>query len=291
LLAQALAQAWLLLEEYEGKASPEGLADFSEAVQSAEAFFVAQTATTSAQVTAAINALKDARFALMRSTGEAVDYTSYLTNNSFELKTTSGWTADNVLYPSVRAITELSFFTAGYDGGYLLYVMGKDSIGTNIYQTVSNLPNGTYRVKGLLATDIGYTVQLFANGQSVNVPASRFGSSYFNEGSVETVVTDGKIKLGARSNDRWYKADNFRLYYLGSDTILRVRNVKQEADAVEVLGGKGSISVQCEVETRIRVCNLFGITIRQAVVQSGLTRLEGFAPGIYIVNRRKVIVL
>jgi len=208
------------------------------------------------------------------------------------LKNTKGWTADNILYPSVRALTVLDYYTVGFDGGYLLYIMGKDSIGTNIYQKVSNIPNGKYRVKASLATDNGHSVQLFANSQTVDVAATAFGSYYFNEGSVDAFVTDGTITLGARANGRWYKADNFRLYYVSADTVSASTGKKlmKELEVPNIVGGKGMISIDSKKPCRIVVYSLTGSIVRQTVVQDGITYMEGLAPGIYLINKTKVIV-
>lgn len=292
LLGQALSSSWQTLSDYRSKATMEALANYRVVIQTAENFFRAQAAATEADVTAAIKILTDARFDLMRSTGESVDYTSWLVNPSFELRSIKGWTADNVLYPSVRSMSLLDYYTAGYDGGYLLYIMGKDSIGTNIHQKVSNLPNGKYRVNASLATDNGHSIQLFANNQTADVAASVFGSYYFNEGSVDAFVTDGTLTLGARANGRWYKADNFRLYYLSADTVsVSIKNkLHLVGETTNVIGGKGCISVQCNEPCRIVVYSISGSIVRQAVVSEGTTCLSDMLPGIYLVKRNKVVV-
>ena len=292
LLGQAIAAAWQTLADFRTKGTKEALANYLTAIQVAESFYKAQNALLETDVTAATKVLQDARFDLLRSTGSIVDYTSWLTNPSFELKNTKGWTADNILYPSVRALTVLDYYTVGFDGGYLLYIMGKDSIGTNIYQKVSNIPNGKYRVKASLATDNGHSVQLFANSKSVDVAASAFGSYYFNEGSVDAFVTDGTITLGARANGRWYKADNFRLYYVSADTVSASTGNKlmKELEVPNIVGGKGMISIESKKPCRIVVYSLTGSIVRQTDVQDGITYMEGLAPGIYLINKTKVIV-
>jgi hypothetical protein len=292
LLGQAISSAWQTLSDYRSKATIEAVFKYTTAIQTAEAFYKAQNATLETDVTTATKVLQDARFDLLRSTGKVVDYTSWLVNPSFELKSTKGWTADNILYPSVRALTVLDYYTAGYDGGYLLYIMGKDSIGTNIYQKVSGIPNGKYRVSASLATDYNHSVQLFANAKSVDVAASNFGSYYFNEGSVDTYVTDGTITLGARANGRWYKADNFRLYYLSADTVsssFRIKSIREE-NSLKIVGGKGLITIESNKPCRIVVYSITGTIVRQSVVQEDVTNLENLAPGIYLVNGKKVVV-
>jgi hypothetical protein len=293
LLGQALESGWKTLADYRKKASKEAIETYFDAIIVAEVFFSAQNATLDTEVSVVTVVLQDAGKNFLRSMGEMVDYTSWLVNPSFELKSIKGWTADNILYPSIKAITALDFYTSGYDGGYILHVMGKDSIGTDIYQKVINIPNGKYKVKASLGTDNGYSVKLFANNFAVDVSASAFGSYYFNEGSVETFVTDGTMTLGARANGRWYKADNFRLYYMSADTTgasVALSNAK-EAAYPKVMGGRGKIVVQSTIPCRILVFDLSGRMVRQLFVQNGETSMEGLASGIYLVNRQKVIVL
>jgi len=292
LLGQAISSAWQYVADYKTKATKDALATYVAVIKTAEAFYKAQNATLETDVTAATKTLQDARFDLFRSTGKMVDYTAWLVNPSFELKNTKGWTADNILYPSVRAMSVLDYYTAGFDGAYILHVMGKDSIGTNIYQKISGLPNGKYRVKASLATDNGHSVQLFANTKSIDVAASSFGSYYFNEGSVDAYVTDGTITLGAKANGRWYKADNFRLYYLSADTTgaLSAGKMARIEETVFVSGGKGMMTIESNKPARIVVYSITGCMVRQLAVECGRTYLENLAPGLYLVNREKVLV-
>jgi hypothetical protein len=99
---------------------------------------------------------------------------------------------------------------------------------------VSGLPNGRYLLEALLASgDAGNdgTVYLFANDEKLGVnPPS--GGGQFGDYDLRFTVSDGTAKVGAiggadddtpenpvgsyvEAGHWWYKADNFRLTYLG----------------------------------------------------------------------------
>ncbi len=55
-------------------------------------------------------------------------------------------------------------------------------------------------------------------------------------------------------------------------------------------GGNGCISVSVDTETPVTVCDLAGRVVSRFTADSGTTSVDGIAPGIYVVNRTKVIV-
>ena len=63
-----------------------------------------------------------------------------------------------------------------------------------------------------------------------------------------------------------------------------------EAKALRVWGGNGEIGIEAETATPITVCDLMGRVARRLTAEPGRTSIDGLAPGIYVVNRTKVIV-
>lgn len=55
-------------------------------------------------------------------------------------------------------------------------------------------------------------------------------------------------------------------------------------------GSNGCISVSADTETPVTVCDLAGRVVNRFTADAGTTSVDGLAPGIYVVNRTKVIV-
>ena len=69
-----------------------------------------------------------------------------------------------------------------------------------------------------------------------------------------------------------------------------VINTYTTINHLSVIGGKGQLSINTDTEQSIIIYDLNGIAIRQLHLSIGQNTIEGLAPGIYIVNRHKVIV-
>ena len=190
----------------------------------------------------------------------AIDYTTYLKNPSFESGKKDGWTtASNA---SVRTNSTLTTFAADIDGAYFLYC--ESSATTSIKQTVEDLPRGYYRVSALVGTNKEAT--LFANDNATTVMPHEWGRFYLTENTVDSVwVEDGTLTVGVESKGGWYKADNFRLYYLGDN-------------------GETDICLPQVEKTPVIRQGVYDLLGRRITDEK--TMLSGH---IYIVNGRKVI--
>ena len=62
------------------------------------------------------------------------------------------------------------------------------------------------------------------------------------------------------------------------------------AKGIDAYGIDGAIVVKASDATTVNVYNAAGALVRSVAVESGDTRLEHFTPGIYIVNKAKVVV-
>lgn len=190
-----------------------------------------------AEKTTSVNDLKKQLEALMevyplchKVISRPLDYTAYLANPSFETGSKTGWKSDG--YSSVKTNASLSTIAAGIDGTYFIY-SNKSAASTDIYQIVSDLPEGWYRLTALVGTDEGKSVRLFAGDREEQIPASEFGKYYLTEGVVDSIYVDGgELTLGIHGSDAWYKADLFKLHYLGSKenaTIVETPAMSQPA--------------------------------------------------------------
>ncbi len=101
-----------------------------------------------------------------------------------------------------------------------------------ISQKITDIPNGTYRVTAVMASDQNVAV-LTANG--VKSPAEALYTGDNNIGkliSVETQVTDHTLEISAEAKDgKWYKVDNFRLTFLHNK--LELDHTKDETATVK----------------------------------------------------------
>ena len=150
------------------------------------------------------------------------DFTGAIVNPSFELGNTSGWTYENSNDHGAKENSNGTYTMQGCDGKYLFNIW---SSGNAISQTIEGLPNGTYKLQAVIATDADHKVQLNANDKNAQIAAVDKGTGV--EGELEFEVTDGKATIGAEGVDKyWYKVDNFRL------TLVNPANAKvPEKDA------------------------------------------------------------
>ena len=166
------------------------------------------------------------------SESNPADYTSYMTNPSFEKGDGTGWTYNTSSDTGIRENSNNTYKTTGVHGSYLFNTWWR---GVPLTQTVTNLPNGIYELKALVASGDGSGTTpdffLLANGEHSNVYTISDGDkSKFHEMSYEFKVINGQATVGiVGGNDDgtynadghwWYKADHFRLTYKGADVSI-----------------------------------------------------------------------
>ena len=167
------------------------------------------------------------------SVNQYEDVTStYIVNPSFETGTTAGWlvtTFSNDVY--VKPNSDGTFTCTGCDGQYLFntWYQADSYVGNSqnqfVYQTIKGLQPGEYRLVALAASNtnnsVNTPVTLFVNDFTSNfVPQNR---NAFGEYSLDGIFITEEVKsvmLGMRSAS-WFKADNFRLYYLGESNAYK----------------------------------------------------------------------
>ena len=141
---------------------------------------------------------------------EGADMTYTIVNPSFETGTTKGWSYETSNDHGAKENSNGTYTMTNCDGKYLFNIW---SSGNQISQTIEDLPNGTYKMTAVVATDGGHKVQLNANGKSIQIDATDKGVGV--EGELEFDVLDHKATIGAEGVDKyWYKVDNFRLTFV-----------------------------------------------------------------------------
>jgi hypothetical protein len=220
-----------------------------------------------------------------------MDVTSHIVNPSFENFKT-GWNTD--ANSSIHTTTEFAYYGVGSDGYRLLYNKStSDSTSTSISQTVKGLVSGYYRLSAMVGTVEGHKVTLFAGDKENSIDGHPFGFFYLTEGTVDSVlVTQDSIKIGVKGSDNPYKVDNFKLTFLGEyKDPTSITTVPIQHGNVVVSGSHGAIVVNAEKPDFIGVYALSGQLISRRHIQAGQTTISNLKPGIYIVNRKKIIVM
>lgn len=297
-LGQAIAECYGIFNEYGAITEEQANADLTDSIAKAEKIFTERSIEKSSQVKdyaeALINYANNYRFSLKPETLVEIDCTYLIENPSFESKNKTGWETESQAY--IKANSILSTMGVGVDGSYLLYnIEYSDSTATAISQTIENLPKGYYRLTAMLGTDTGYDVTLFAGDKETKVPGHKFGAFYLSEGVVDNVHVgdDGKLEIGVRANNRWYKADDFRLTYIANTTedptgIDEVIDRTDES-AFSIRGGKGQISISTDAPAEFSLYTVSGMLVAKVHVDGTYT-FQGLNKGIYIVNGKKVAV-
>jgi len=173
--------------------------------------YATAAAALSTESTKTADDLKKAQAAVLAlikaQTADGTNFTNVITNPSFELGNTSGWTVTNSNDTGAKENSNATYTMTNCDGKYVFNIW---SSGNAISQKIEGMPNGTYKLQAVIATDGGHKVQLNGNDKNVQIDAVDKGTGV--EGELEFDVTDGTITIGAEGVDKyWYKVDNFRL--------------------------------------------------------------------------------
>ena len=227
-------------------------------------------------------------------TDEPLDMTELLENPSFETKRTTGWTVTKTTGQLSKVLenTSTDNFMIGADGSYTYYSYSNTGKGSaTINQELSGLKNGYYRVSAMLATDEEQSVTMFANDKTATMTDDGLGKRYLKATVIDSVyVSDGTLNIGVNGFEGWYKADNFRLYYLGGDAT-GIHQMESVKDELKVWSANGCIHISTATGNNTPV-NIFTIDGRliERVIVNGHKQVSGLPKGIYIVNKKKVIV-
>ncbi len=187
------------------------------------------------ELTTIDNAVKTA---VKSQTAVGSDMSLLITNNSFEDGTTTGWSIVKT-GNDTRAASDLD--ATGMDGEYLFNTWaGEDYNCGQIYQKITGLRNGYYKLNALVASWVDRNVYLVGNKQHAGV-ATTSGENAFVDHEVYFLVEDGTASIGAvgeNENKKFYyeqgiffKADNFRLTYMGATNEGRVEIALADAKA------------------------------------------------------------
>lgn len=294
-LATVLNSANALIEQYGDKLKEEDVITLNSLIEEAATAYTQQpeisvlenyvTLLTEQSTTSKCN---------ISDIDEPLDMTDLLANPSFELKKVTGWTVTRVSGQTSKVLENTSNenLMIGADALYTYYSYSNTGKGSaTINQEVSGLNNGYYRVSALLATDEGQSVTMFANDNTATMTANGLGKRYLVETVIDSVyVNDGTLNIGVNGFDGWYKADNFKLYYLGGNTTA-IHQTESPQHNLKVWSANSCIYISTSTNEGVNV-NIYGVDgkIIERTTVNGHKQINGLPKGLYIVNNQKVIV-
>lgn len=289
--ARNVQEAYYLLDKYHTSSTDAAYAEYLGKINEAEKLFSNRTDSELSSAVkvknysaALIAAADDYMVRVEKNAGDVeIDFTSYITNPSFEQKNASGWTigtAEGVKNPGVvkNGSQTNADITLRGDGIYFFQSKLTDDTSVEVSQNVKNLIPGYYRLTAKLGSDKGNTITLFANDSVCTKTAGLNADYYLEEYVIDDILVDNEhnatgdpsegltLKIGVKAG-QWYKADDFRL------TLIRPIDEPDDPTGIECIP---IISSATSTPS--------GIFTLQGVKVSNIN-----APGVYVVNGRKVL--
>ncbi len=296
-LGETIEAAYDALDEYAAIVTDKAYAEMLDSIHAAEYVFSAQPLTSGAKVTQYAEALLELveNYKQQIDTNVAsseIDMTALLANPSFETGSLTGWTVEDNTIAKVRDTDNLFYKGVGSNGDHLLCNMSADSLGVKISQTVTGLAPGYYRLTAMLGSGPGNTITMFANDLETTVAAHSFGEFYLSEALIDSIQVgeDGTLEIGVEAG-KWYKADDFRLTFLGTgkeNIPDAIEGVQTAVSTVKVTPVAGGVVVTTPAACRVAVYSVTGAQVWSGTVNG--TEYVQLMPGLYIVEKQKVMV-
>ena len=318
-LAEAMDAARLSIPAMTAlKAAVENATDFLKTVDASEArdalaAAVCKGKAAHASEASSVDDIEKARQALAQALsdtkktakpvdGQCFDMTEFLANPSFESgkagwlldKNTGGWESFDTWNDR-----------PAHEGSYFVSLAYGSITSIDLYQVVEGLPAGTYSVQGALRNTDGAGLltnqHVYAETQAGTYDSevlSHVGGENNNDWSDFTVAgiklgEGGSLRLGARSSGSgttagWFQADDFRLFYWGTNPS-DVRAVQGMADGVTVALGEEGVRLTAAYACTLPVYTVGGVLYAVWTLQAG-TQVKVLPRGQYVVNGKVLFV-
>lgn len=247
-------------------------------------------------------ALSDTKKTAKPVDGQCFDMTEFLVNPSFE-SGKAGWLLDK------QTGGWESFDTwndrPAHEGSYFISLAYGSITSIDLYQVVEGLPAGVYSVQGALRNTDGADLltdqHIYAEAQAGTYDSevlSHVGGENNNDWSDFTVagirLGEGEsLWLGARSSGSgttagWFQADDFRLFYWGTNPS-DVRVVQGMVDGVTVVLGEDGVRLTAASACSLPVYTVGGVLYTVWTLQAG-TQTKVLPCGQYVVNGKVLFV-
>ena len=156
------------------------------------------------------------------------DMTWAITNPNFETGDYRGWTCTTAGWETKAASQENTTYAVAGTNGRYMFNTWNEGTAEAVTQTITGIPNGTYKVSAMVASDAGKTINITANGVTEGIAASSNGASSGVFPEVTCQVTNGSLSVQVVGADKcWYKCDDFHLTLVQPSEL-----VFNETDAV-----------------------------------------------------------
>ena len=156
------------------------------------------------------------------------DITALVVNNSFETGDANGWIYSGDGDSGARRNDNPTYTTNGADGDYVFNTWEGNNGFRWMMQDITDLPAGTYEVTALFAASNDKTITFTAENvkddavtRTSEVEITDNSQTEGKEVSVQVVITDGRIRIGAH-NGGFFKVDNYRLKYVSDEALSNV---------------------------------------------------------------------
>lgn len=294
-------------KELADEARPKGKDDFSAAINTAETYYLAQTATSrdSLMLVKTDSTLLDARMSYQLANASlTVPAEIVITNGSFSTKNATGWTVDGTTGNGAWKYQANSDFTDGYCAYYNRGCTAQDT--KYIYQDVKMPQNGAYmftaeiicrnyNMGSTAVEDAETEMYIFAGKDSTmiytlpdpDVTYDSGGQTYPGNVTKFSQVAkiedkdaepyNGYLRIGIAptNNDRTVYPN---LIYIGSCHLYYLGSIEDFEAGIVTVG-------ENVIPTKSDIYSINGVKVR-----SNATSLEGLAKGIYIMNGKKYVV-
>ena len=169
-----------------------------------------------------------------------VDMTSVIVNPSFEDEEDGlkGWTYYKGQDTKAADNSDATYTTEGVDGNKIFNTWSGSAPEGGFYvsQVLKALPAGTYQLTALVASDLNKTIGISAGSTAEGAKEYGFAKEMANEKNVGEdisaifTVNEGEDITIKVSSKTWFKADNFRLTYFGSNSQKEATGIEGTAD-------------------------------------------------------------
>ena len=207
---------------------------------------------------------------------EPVEMTAMIFAPSFEENGSASsdgwkWNAKATGDTGVKDNSNSTYNISNADGSFVFNTWNKEAVdgGYWVAQSVKELPAGMYELTALVASDAGNTISLTA-GNDTNSTTLTTPKEQGIDISVIFAVKEGQDETEIKvSSNTWFKADNFRLNYFGSDS----QKQPTEIEGTEASNDSAPVSIT----------TLSGVTVKSLVKGIDIiTKANGEKVKIYV---------
>ena len=179
---------------------------------------------------AAIRELKIPAGMSAATDADPVICTSMIENPSFETGDFTGWTYNTAATGDTKIVgtTDGDYTVENAEGSYLFNTWNGSAVDFYVTQTVADLKPGTYELTALVASDKGNKITVSVNNEAVEAEMLE-EKNYGTDVSVIFAVAEGEDAVIKVSSASWFKADDFRLLYFGTNSTKTPNAIEEVA--------------------------------------------------------------